>query len=139
VPQCTYLPPSNSDSVLFSERFDLLHQIRTDLNNLRFDLLDGPTPREGKQRPQWAGFGGAPPQPCPQEHLLEKNGRSGWPAEGLWCYKERQMGLKTDRLGLRGTVRSRQGESKEVGGVGSKRASSSGGQGGGGITSGGVG
>jgi hypothetical protein len=114
----------------------------------------GEFPRKGhgrKQRPQWGGFGArrrrlaalaqrssslgggrrggggggrGPPQP-PRGPILEKIGRGGWAAEGLWGYQ----GAKGQNLPLcaqLGAARSRQGESKEVGEVVSKRTSSRG-------------
>jgi hypothetical protein len=71
----------------------------------------------------WRFWGAPPPgaQPCPARRggtFRKKNGRSGWPAVGLWGCQQGQMGPKVDRLGLRGTARSRQDESKEVGEVG---------------------
>jgi hypothetical protein len=62
-----------------------------------------------------AGKRGTPP--------LQRFLRSWWVGEGLWAYQEGQMGQKIVRLGLRGTTRSRQCESKEVHEVGSKRPS----------------
>jgi hypothetical protein len=71
--------------------------------------------RGGEQRPQAMGrFRGEPPQPCPVGAPLEKIGRSGWPAEGLWGYQERQMGQNLPLCGQLGAARSRQDESKEV-------------------------
>jgi hypothetical protein len=71
------------------------------------------------------GGGGQVPSHAPQGHLLEKIGRGGWAAEGLWGYQ----GAKGQNLPLcaqLGAARSRQGESKEVGEVVSKRTSSRG-------------
>jgi hypothetical protein len=56
----------------------------------------------------------------------KKWAKSGWPAEGLWGYQEGQMGQNLPLCGQLRPTRSRQDESKEVGGVGSKRASSGG-------------
>jgi hypothetical protein len=57
---------------------------------------------------------GAPP--CPAGAPFRKSGRGGWAAEGLWGYQEGQMGQNLPLCGQLGPTRSRQDESKEVGG-----------------------
>jgi hypothetical protein len=56
--------------------------------------------------------------PPPQRFL-----RSCWAGESLWAYQEGQMGSKMARFAALSGTRSRQDESIEVGGVGSKRPS----------------